>query len=270
MNVKILFNKIEYNINLSNFYDISIPLKFNGKQPNFYDVNKAKAQPLITDNTVWSVKDKASCNVPEIFLNIHCNGTHTESVAHLLKDSSSISEIFNEIFIPSILITVDPQKNINNNDYHVKLDDSDLVITEHIINKKLSKFNLKNIKGLILRTLPNSDIKKELFYPKNKYPFFTNKSIKFLNKIGIKHLLVDTPSIDRYDDDGQLGNHRLFWNNSNNIDDQIDINSKKTITEFCYIDNEIGDGMYFVNLQLPHFSLDAAPSRPLLFKATKD
>ena len=61
MNVKILFNKIEYNINLSNFYDISIPLKFNGKQPNFYDVNKAKAQPLITGNTVWAVKDKASC-----------------------------------------------------------------------------------------------------------------------------------------------------------------------------------------------------------------
>ena len=96
------------------------------------------------------------------------------------------------------------------------------------------------------------------------YPFFTSNAIKYINKIGVKHLFVDTPSIDRFDDDGILGNHRLFWTDSAK---KIDNNSKKTITELCYINNKIKDGFYFINLQLPHFKLDAAPSRPILLEA---
>jgi len=38
----------------------------------------------------------------------------------------------------------------------------------------------------------------------------------------------------------------------------------KTITEMAYIATEIEDGFYFINLQIPAFINDAAPSRPVL------
>jgi hypothetical protein len=34
-----------------------------------------------------------------------------------------------------------------------------------------------------------------------------------------------------------------------------------------YVPDEIPDGSYFLNLQIPNFVADAAPSRPILYKA---
>ena len=99
MNIKIQFNNQKYKIDFNRQYDISIPVDFNGKQPNFYNVNKADMKPLQTDSVLWSVSEKAPCNVPEIALNIHCNGTHTESVGHLLSSKNNIGEIVKDIFI---------------------------------------------------------------------------------------------------------------------------------------------------------------------------
>ena len=53
---------------------------------------------------LWSVAEGASCNVPEIFMNIHCSGTHTESVGHLLEKSGDIGKILTQPFLSVILI----------------------------------------------------------------------------------------------------------------------------------------------------------------------
>ena len=68
------------------------------------------------------------------------------------------------------------------------------------------------------------------------------------------------------DDDGLLGNHRLFWNYGRKINEKLNEHSEKTITEMAYIPNNIKDGFFFLNLQIPHFVTDAAPSRHLLIK----
>ena len=269
MKINIKHNANTYILNFNKTYDISIPLDFNGHQPNFFNVNKANAKPLQIDNTRWSVKENAPCNVPEITLNIHCNSTHTESVGHLLPIKTDIGEIVDDILIPSLLITIEPELLNDNEKYHVKIEENEFVIGKNTLKNIIDKFSLLDFKGLIIRTLPNNIKKTQCYYPQNFYPFFTNDAIKYLNSLGIKHLFVDTPSIDRYDDNGILGNHRLFWNEKKAINDQIDYNSKKTITEFCYIKDEIKDGFYFVNLQLPHFQLDAAPSRPILIETIK-
>ena len=83
----------------------------------------------------------------------------------------------------------------------------------------------------------------------------------------IKHLIVDIPSVDRISDDGILGNHRIFWGDGCNPNSKLNPESTKTITELAYIPNTVKDGFYFVNIQIPHFVCDAAPSRPLLCKA---
>ena len=80
-------------------------------------------------------------------------------------------------------------------------------------------------------------------------------------------LLTDTPSLDRIHDDGKLAAHRVFWGlrgSSHSLDDAL--RPSGTITELIYVPDEIVDGLYLLNLQLPAFVTDAAPSRPVLFR----
>ena len=61
-------------------------------------------------------------------------------------------------------------------------------------------------------------------------------------------MLVDLPSIDKADDGGVLGNHRLFFSKGD------------TISEMLYIPDNILDGFGFLQIQIPNWSLDSAPA----------
>jgi len=85
--------------------------------------------------------------------------------------------------------------------------------------------------------------------------------------LGVQHLLVDLPSVDRPLDEGKMTTHHIFWGvpeESHEVDPKN--HSKKTITEMIYVANEVEDGQYFLNLQIPNFVADATPSRPVLYK----
>jgi len=77
---------------------------------------------------------------------------------------------------------------------------------------------------------------------------------------GVLHVLVDLPSIDPEKDEGKLLAHKAFWHYPKNI------RSKATITELIYVDNDIPDGRYFLNLQILSLEMDASPSKPILYK----
>ena len=47
----------------------------------------------------------------------------------------------------------------------------------------------------------------------------------------MKHLLIDTPSVDRYNDNGKLGNHHIFFSDDKGY-------NYNTITEFAFIKND--------------------------------
>ena len=269
MMIEITHNNYKYKLNTKDLIDISIPYQFNNKQPNFYNVKPGTYSPLTDDNISYSVKSGASCNVFEIAMNIHCTGTHTEFVGHLLEDPGNIGQILNVIFIPSLLITVQPTPFKNTQDsYHCDVDDNEFVIDKNLIAASEKTICKHKPKALIIRSNPNSKKKKYFNYQNNIPPFFTNDALKYISDMDIEHLIVDIPSIDRMNDHGLLGNHRIFWNNGQNINEKVNQHSKKTITEMSYISNNIKDGFFFLNLQIPHFVCDAAPSRPLLIKAT--
>ena len=83
---------------------------------------------------------------------------------------------------------------------------------------------------------------------------------------GIEHVLVDIPSLDKMHDEGRLTNHHLFWNvpagrHALTTDTKI----SKTITEMIFVPNKVRDGCYLLDLQVPEFMSDAAPSRPVIF-----
>jgi hypothetical protein len=78
-------------------------------------------------------------------------------------------------------------------------------------------------------------------------------------------LLIDLPSVDREEDEGKLLAHKAFWNvkDVNNLNTDACLNC--TITEMIYVNNEVQDGSYILNLQIASFENDASPSKPVLY-----
>ena len=94
--------------------------------------------------------------------------------------------------------------------------------------------------------------------------FFSIDAMEYIVSLGVHHLLVDMPSVDRLLDDGHLSTHNIFWETKLK---EFNPNTKnKTITEMIFASENIKDGSYLVNLQIPAFVSDAAPSRPILYK----
>ena len=144
----------------------------------------------------------------------------------------------------------------------------DLVITKESISNALDvtfKLGIPR-EALIIRTLPNSESKKHKNYSKTNPPYILEEAATFIRESGIKHLLIDLPSVDREEDEGRLLAHKAFWNvkdiNNLNEDARLDC----TITEMIFVDDSVKDGSYILNLQMAPFENDASPSKPVLFK----
>ncbi len=268
MIVSIEINNHVYKIATENPLDISIPLDFRGAQPNAFDVEKATATACETGEFIGDTRRGGSCNFEEYKFVPHCNGTHTESIGHLTDARISVHDCLKDSLIPATLISIAPENSgVTNETYPLKLDAEDNLITEKAIRKSLEKLDAAWLSALIVRTLPNEGGKKARRYMQHLPPFFSTEAITFIVAKGVKHLLVDVPSIDRTFDEGKLSNHRIFWNvapSSRRLSESSSVNN--TITEMIYVADEIGDGAYLLNLQIPAFVADAAPSRPRLFK----
>ena len=268
MIISISHNKKDYRVDTNNSFDISIPYNFNGDQPNFYDVDKGQLKYLQSGGTIYSVAEGSGCNVPEVSLNIHCSGTHTECAGHLLENPGNVGVLLKDIMIPTVLITVNTSLFCNSGEsYHCNVGDNEQIITKTIIQNEFKIWEEFQPRALVIRTTPNLNEKKYYRYSNHSPPFFSNDALRFIKGIGICHLVVDLPSIDRIEDNGILGNHRIFWGDGVDAKGEVNTESMGTITELAYIENNIPNGFYFLNIQLPHFVCDAAPSRPILLKA---
>lgn len=200
----------------------------------------------------------------------HCNGTHTETVGHIVNEVVSIGQLSIDPIMVSMLITVAPEVGAQTTEsYRPEIGDADLVIDSKLLLQAISKVGdpeLIRNGALIFRTLPNDVGKRsEAYSPKNPSPFFSVEAIEAINSLGVEHLLVDLPSIDRGNDEGLLSNHHLFWNVPERTNELTKTTQKhKTITEMIYVNDEISDGIYGLNIQVPPFQTDAAPSRPII------
>ena len=244
--------------------DIAIPLRFNEAQPNVYGVEKAIGKAVEAGNLIGDTRRGGSCNFERYSLIPHCQGTHTECVGHITDTRISVHECLREAFIPANLITVAPETAAETGEnYPVETNENDRMITRRAIEKALG--NREILPGLIVRTLPNGEEKSAKTYLTDA-PFFSIDAMNFLAEKNVRHLLTDTPSIDRLFDDGKLANHRVFWNvaaGRKAVDENTRVGS--TITELIYVSDRIADGNYLLNLQIAPFATDAAPSRPILF-----
>ena len=270
MKAKFYVNNKEYEINTPEGIDISIPMLFNREQPNIYDVDKASAKAFKSEQFTGDTRLGGSCNFEEYKLIPHCNGTHTECVGHISDERISIHTTLRDSLIPSTLISAVPIDAFNTTDnYSPHKREGDIMITVKALKDALGDINKDFIKGLIIRTLPNDDSKKSRRYSQNHPPYFSIEAMELITELGIEHLLVDIPSVDRAFDKGRLTNHHIYWNvkqGSHEVDRLK--HSLKTITEMIYAPNDVEDGFYLLNLQIAPFAADAAPSRPVIYSVT--
>jgi arylformamidase len=262
MKGEIIIKNNKYLVDFSEGKDLSIPLLFNGKQPNTYGVDRATSTPYSNDEFIGDTRKGGVCNFETYHITPHCNGTHTECIGHLTKERVDLLSSLNDLMIPAHLISINAQKTSER--YLPKLNEGDLLITKEELAEKLKDVPDEFLQGLIIRTVPNLKEKKSLDYLKKNTPFFSIDAMEYIHERGVNHLLVDTPSVDRLLDDGILSAHNAFWNTTCK---QFNPKTKnKTITEMIFVDNQIQDGHYLLTIQIPAFVSDAAPSRPILFE----
>ncbi|MFX0555558.1 cyclase family protein [Maribacter sp. CXY002] len=246
MKTRVHHKRKEYQINLAKPLDISIPIHGGPSNVNAWYVKHPEIRPHVDGDFIGSVAEGASTNFNDIWFNPHAHGTHIECVGHITKEFYSINKNLNTFFFLAELVTIAPGKL--NDDF--------------VISKKQLQNAIKNqdLEALVIRTLPNTNAKLSRQYSHANPPYFLEEAMEFLVELGVKHLLVDLPSVDKEKDDGKLLAHKAFWNLNG------DVRQDATITEFIYIPNTIGDGDYFLNLQVAPFENDASPSRPVLYK----
>ena len=124
------------------------------------------------------------------------------------------------------------------------------------------QFALGNKKrdAIVIRTMPNTRDKFSRQYSHTNPTYLTEDAAILLKNKGVKHLLIDLPSVDKESDGGELLAHNAFWNTSGKL--RLDA----TITEFIYVSNKIKDGCYMLNLQIAPIENDASPSKPILYE----
>jgi kynurenine formamidase len=267
MKIHIDILETQYCIDTSRIDVISIPMNFHGSQPNTYDVDKASAKAYEAGSFIGDTRRGGGCNFEEYRLITHCNGTHTECAGHISFDRIHVNRFVNDLLIPSTLISIEPlPADRTEESYDPPKNTGDLLITAGSLKSKLKSGNSDFLNGLIIRTLPNSEEKLRRQYSRMHPPFFSAEAMEYIVEIGVDHLLIDIPSVDRTFDEGRLTAHHIFWNvplRSHEID--AGNCSRKTITEMIFADNRIPDGRYFTSIQIPDFMADAAPSRVLIY-----
>lgn len=250
---------------------LAIKLDFEGPQPNHFGTEKASSSVLKLGGFTGDTRQGGSCNVDSLELIPHCNGTHTETVGHIVNEDIWIGHAALESMLLAVLVTVKPvSADSVTESYRPELEKTDKVMTSKSILEAVAGIREAGRvipEALIVRTLPNENSKCSRAYSENQEPpFFTVEAMAAINQLGIRHLLVDVPSVDRMYDDGLLTNHHLFWNVMEKSHElSAESWQEKTITEMIFVDDEISDGIFLLNIQVPAFCSDAAPSRPVIF-----
>lgn len=237
----------EFRVDFFKPIDISMPLHSGADCASAWYVKPMRIEPVRMGDWIGDVKQGGSVNFRDIKFNPHGNGTHTECVGHISKEYITINKCLTRFLFIAEVITVLPEE----------LPNGDKVISKRAIELCL---NGSKPEALVIRTLGNSPAKLQMQYTGTNPVFMTLESILFLNSIGVEHLLLDTPSVDKEVDGGKLAAHHAFWQYPDNTQFQ------KTITELIYVPNEVDDGMYLLNIQIASFENDASPSKPVLYK----
>ena len=252
-----------YSFDLSKPIDISIAIKNGNNNPKAFYGPDTILEAVRTDEFVGSTTEGGILNFKNIFLNPHGNGTHTECLGHITENEFTINQCLKKFHHLAQVISITPEI----------LKNGDTIISE----KQMKELNFhQEAKAIIIRTLPNREDKIVRDWSGTNHTYIHHLAMQFLVKNGFEHFMIDSPSVDKEDDNGKLLSHKIFWGLLNEktqakgavkVDDSYSLDRKNsTITEMIYVPNEIKDDLYLLNIQIISLEMDASPSKILLFE----
>jgi kynurenine formamidase len=249
----ITHNGKSFTADFSKPIDISIPLTNTDANPIAWYIEKPVIEPVRFGDWIGKVSEgQSSTNFNNIFFNPHGHGTHTECLGHITRDFFSINQSLKTFFFMATLISVRPE-----------IQGDDHVITRKQISDALGS---EMPEALVIRTLSNDAEKLSRKYSNTNPPYLAADAAQLIRECGIKHLLIDLPSVDKEHDEGKLLAHKAFWNVTDVANLNGDARHDATITELIFVPDNVPNGNYLLNLQIASFENDASPSKPVLYR----
>ena len=267
MNARIALSGGEVRIDLTRPVSLALTLDFDGPQPRHFGAPRAAARPFAAPGFSGAVASGASCNCEVITLIPHCQGTHTECVGHLTRERLDAWRVVPAGLVPALLLSVTPEAAAVSGESTIPAPAAgDLLISARAIEHAWPAGAPFAARALVIRTLPNTADKATRDYTLASPPYLSREAAQLLVSRGILHLIVDVPSLDRTHDAGRLTAHRIFFGLPAGSA-QLDAASRPdaTVTEFAFVPDQLPDGAYLLELQVPALAGDAVPSRPLLY-----
>jgi kynurenine formamidase len=239
------FNDSDCKADLSRPIDLSMPLTTGSEGVQAFYLPPMELEPFRAGTFVGDVAQGGACNVNKVTLNPHGNGTHTETVGHITREKETVFDSVKKFWFIADLVSVNPSKLFE-----------DLVIMPEQLEKVLTDPH----EALIIRTRPNGKEKLSRHYSGTNPAYLHHDAARMICEAGVRHLLIDLPSVDREEDGGKLKAHHAYWNHPENT------RREATITELIYVPDEVPDGSYLLNLQVISIMNDASPSKPVIYR----
>jgi arylformamidase len=257
----------EVRIDLALPVSLALTLDFHGPQPRHFGAPRAAARPFEAQGFSGAVASGASCNCEVITLIPHCQGTHTECVGHLTRDRLDAYRVVPAGLVPAVLLSVTPEAAALSGESSAPAPIAgDLLVSARAIEHAWPAGAPFTARALVIRTLPNTADKAARDYTLASPPYLTREAAQLLVSRGILHLIVDLPSLDRTHDEGRLTAHRIFFGLSPDATQlHAAARPNATVTEFAFVPDQLPDGAYLLELQVPALAGDAVASRPLLY-----
>jgi len=246
---------------------LAIAVEFGGPGPRHFGVGAPEARPFSVGSFSGSVATGASANCSTITLTPHCQMTHTESVAHLTRESGDTWRVVPRGLLPAVVVSVTPEparESAESSDPQPWGTDS--LITRRRLRAAWPMGRMVDPVAAIIRTLPNDAAKRSCDYSALMPPYLTREAVQWLVEKRIEHLVLDVPSLDRTHDEGRLVGHRIFFGLPPGSTSRGDAaRSRATITELAFIPDEVHDGPCVLSLAVPAIGGDAVPSQPIVY-----
>lgn len=247
MKITIEHGGFSYEADLAKGVDLSSVLGIPGKEMKAWWADDVEISPVVNGDWVGSVRQGAPVNFFNIRFNPHGNGSHTETYGHISPEKESVHDTFAKYHFVTHLVKLTPEQR----------GEDEVVPLEALLQKKI---DWTGIEALIIKT---GNYPEGHDFSGTNAPYFEPNLLAYIRDKGVEHVLVDTPSVDREEDEGKLLAHRAFWNYPQAP------RKGCTISELLRIPDSAKEGLYLLNLQVAGFANDAAPSRPVIYPLLK-
>ena len=254
-------------VNFARPVSIAIPLDFRGPQPACFGAPPAESRPLRAGGFVGDTRAGGSCNCELVTLAPHCNGTHTECVGHVTDERIAVSERLPGGVALALVVSIAPVAAAGAaEDSDPRPEPGDRLVTAAALDAACARHAGPEHAALVVRTTREGDAPHRAYQGPAPAPYLSRQAAAWLVERGIETLVLDLPSADRAADGGRLTAHRIFFGlPPGSRDAAAARRPRATITELAWVAPGVADGWYLLDLQIPPFLADAAPSRPLLY-----